>query len=492
MSSADASTSGTAPGKVLLPMIEAETAKKAWSLMKGNENGENNKGSEDPIDEATRSGALKIINEVRAGGEKGLLEIAARFKDIESIDSQYWFEREDMKKAFESLTKSEQELLERTAKQIERFAQAQRDAIKEIDIAVPGGRAGHTIAPMRMAGCYAPGGNYPLPSSVLMTAVTARVAGVEKVIVASPKPKPVTLAAAYVAKADALMAIGGAQAVAALAYGCNIKDLGDGCDIIVGPGNKWVTAAKQIVSGKCAIDMLAGPSECLVVADDSADASVIAADLLAQAEHATDAVPIVVTCDKALAERVQKEVETQLETLTTAATARVACYGGNAIVLPNLEECIEMSNMIGPEHLEVMTKDAKNVSKKLTSYGGLFIGSGSAEVFGDYGVGPNHVLPTSGTAKYTGGLSVFTFLRIRTWLHLEEIEVPNAAESTNGNGKRASLKRSRKQKTLEEEQENLARDAAQLARLEGLEGHARAAEKRARTTQASQASSASS
>jgi len=355
----DSSSSGS--GLVLLPIIEVDNALNGLKIIKQKSSNQ----SQDPVDENTRLNALNIINEVRNGGEKALLNIAAKFKDIESIESKYWFEESDMRKAFESLPKTDQQLLERTAKQIENFAQAQRNSITEIDVSVPGGRAGHSIAPMKLAGCYAPGGNYPLPSSVLMTAITARVAGVDRVIVASPKPKQITLAAAYVARADALIAIGGAQVIAALAYGCNIKELGDGCDIIVGPGNKWVTAAKQIVSGKCAIDMLAGPSECLVLADDTADASVIAADLLAQAEHATDAIPILVTNNIEIAKRVQKEIELQLQTLSTADTARVSCYGGHAIVLPNLSECVEMCNLIGPEHLEVMTKDAKKMSKKI-------------------------------------------------------------------------------------------------------------------------------
>jgi len=305
---------------------------------------------------------------------------------------------------------------------------------------------------MAVAGCYAPGGRYPLPSSVLMTAVTARVAGVKKVIVASPRPNATTLAAAHIAEADCVLAVGGAQAIAAMAFG--IPGKLEMCDVIVVPGNKWVTAAKSLVSGKCAIDMLAGPSECLVIADDSADAKTVAADLLAQAEHDTAAVPILVTTSQSLLDDVNEQLISQLEVLPTASTARESCSNnGFAVLCPDMKSCIEVSDMLAPEHLEVMTEDYQKVADQLSNYGGLFIGTRAAEVFGDYGAGPNHVLPTGGTARYTGGLSVHTFLRVRTWMRIDDAQASQA----------------------------LVEDAAQLARLEGLEGHARAAEARRET-----------
>jgi phosphoribosyl-ATP pyrophosphohydrolase/phosphoribosyl-AMP cyclohydrolase/histidinol dehydrogenase len=201
--------------------------------------------------------------------------------------------RAELEAAFKSLPLDEQALLERTAARIKAFAEAQRAALTEVEVDIPGGRAGHTVAPVDAAGCYAPGGRYPLPSSVLMTAVTARAAGVKCVWVASPRPSAVTLGAAYVAGADGFVCVGGAQAIAALAYGIGHADgsagggAADGscvprCDVIVGPGNRWVTAAKSLVAGVCAIDMLAGPSEVLVIADASADCATVAADLLAQ------------------------------------------------------------------------------------------------------------------------------------------------------------------------------------------------------------------
>ncbi len=258
-----------------------------------------------------------------------------------------------------------------------------------------------------------------------MTAITARVAGVKNVWVASPRPAPITVAAAFVADADYMLTVGGAQAIAALAYGVGKVAP---CDVIVGPGNRWVTAAKSLVSGYCAIDMLAGPSECLVLADETADPAFIAADLLAQAEHDTDALPVLVSTSEALVVKVEDELTKQLAVLPTKETAAVSTSKGFAVVCPDLETAIAVTDTLAPEHLEVQVADSDAVWKKVTNYGGMFIGSNTAEVFGDYGAGPNHVLPTSGTARYTGGLSVFTFLRIRTWLRSETLDTAEAKE----------------------------------------------------------------
>lgn len=401
----------------------------------------------DPVDAKAREQAAGIIAEVRAKGPAGLVEVAHRLRDIESLDSQIYYTREDLKKAFDSLDSNTQQVLQRTADRIRAFATQQRNAISDMTMAITGGQAGHTIAPVERAGCYAPGGRYPLPSSVLMTAVTARAAGVKQVFVASPRPALATLAAAHVADADGLLAIGGAQAIAAMAYG--VAPLA-ACDVIVGPGNKWVTAAKSLVSGICAIDMLAGPSEVLVIADEHANPDIIAADLLAQAEHDTEARPILVSTSLAQIEAVNQRLQTRLATLPTAETAREAVKKGFAVLCEDLDAAIAVSDLIGPEHLEIHTVDAPGVAKRCNHYGAVFIGSGSAEVLGDYGAGPNHVLPTCGTARYTGGLSVFTFLRIRTWMQLDGIA---------GDAGQA-----------------LVQDCVALARVEGLEGHARSAE----------------
>ena len=282
----------------------------------------------DPVDPTARDQASVILKEVREKRLDGLLEQATKLGDIPSKESKYMYNQADLEEAFKSLDSEQQVgrklilmlasssidsvnflrftllslmqgVLTRTADRIKNFADAQRKALEDMTMAIPGGEAGHTVAPVNAAGCYAPGGRYPLPSSVLMTALTARAAGVPQVWVASPRPAVATLAAAHVARADGLIAIGGAQAIGAMAYGVGIP----ACDVIVGPGNKWVTAAKSLVSGICGIDMLAGPSEVLVIADKTADADIVAADLLAQAEHDPEARPILISTDAALVER---------------------------------------------------------------------------------------------------------------------------------------------------------------------------------------------
>ncbi len=400
------------------------------------------RGRRDPVDAATLAAASEIVEDVRVRGLDALREYAERFGDIGPGES-LTRPSEDCAAALESIPVEQRDLLFRTAERIRAFSEAQEACLTELTCGIPGGEAGHWIAPVERAGCYAPGGRYPLPSSVLMTAITARVAGVREVWVASPRPSPVTLAAAAIAKADGVLAVGGAQAIAALAFGVMVPE----CDIIVGPGNRWVTAAKKLVSGRVAIDMLAGPSELVVLADDSSDASVIAADLLAQAEHDTDAMPILISLDLALADRVDEELVRQLADLPTTETALAALANGYCFVAPDIDSAIEAVDRIAPEHLELHLRDAAFVALYLKNYGGLFLGSSTAEVFGDYGAGPNHVLPTGGTSRYTGGLSVFSFLRVRTWMRIDD---PNA----------------------------LASDAADLARMEGLEAHARSAELR--------------
>jgi histidinol dehydrogenase len=399
----------------------------------------------DPVDATAREQAAAIIQEVKSKGNQGLIEVAVRLRDIESSDAKLYYDREDLKKIYESADDALRGVLQRTADRIKAFAVAQRSALTDVTIPIPGGEAGHSVAPVSVAGCYAPGGRYPLPSSVLMTVITARAAGVSKVYAASPRPAIATLVAAYIAGADGLLAVGGAQAIAAMAYGIGPIEA---CDVIVGPGNKWVTAAKSLVSGICAIDMLAGPSEVLVVADESCDADVVAADLLAQAEHDTEARPILVSTSQTVIHAVNEALQRRLSSLSTAATAMAAVDKGFAVLCDNIDIAVEISDLIGPEHLEIHTNDAIKVSKKCNHYGAVFIGGISAEVLGDYGAGPNHVLPTSGTARYTGGLSVFTFLRVRTWMNIND-------------------------KTTAQD---LIRDAVTLARVEGLEGHAQAAE----------------
>lgn len=396
------------------------------------------------VDDLTLREAATIVGEVERDGEPALRRYAQRFGDL-AEGGKLFLSRDALAQAAEQLTGEDLRLLERTRDSIRHFALQQRECLQPLDIAIGGGRAGHTLAPVKRAGCYAPGGRFPLPSSVLMTAVTARTAGVEEVWVASPKPSLHTLAAAYLAGADGLLAAGGAHAISALAFGC---DPLPPSDIVVGPGNRWVTAAKQLVSGRVGIDMLAGPSELLVVADSSANPVLVAADLLAQAEHDVDARPMLLALDASLLDRVEAELQRQLALLAEPSVAREALNHGFALLVDDRRQAARLCDQIAPEHLEVMLEEADTFAAQLNNYGALFLGAVSAEVFGDYGVGPNHVLPTGGTARYAAGLSVFTFLRIRTWLRLEAAMPETIA------------------------------DASRLARIEGLEAHARAAEAR--------------
>lgn len=402
------------------------------------------------VDEETLAEARVILAAIEAGGDEAALTYARRFGDLAKGQSPL-LTRAELEAARDVLPVEQRELLERTAERIRGFALAQRAALADVSVAIAGGsgRAGHRFVPVSAAGCYAPGGRYPLPSSVLMTVVTARAAGVASVWAASPRPTAVTMAAAAIAGADGLLAIGGVQAIAALARGL----LGvPACDMIAGPGNRWVTAAKQLVSGEVGIDMLAGPSELVVLADETADAGIIAADLLAQAEHDDDAAAMLVCTSKALAADVEAELLAQLAGLATRATAERALANGFAVVAASEDEAIGLCDSIAPEHLEIMTRDSEGTAKRITNAGAIFVGARSAEVLGDYGAGPNHVLPTGGTARFRAGLSVLTFLRARTWLAIDD------AKSDGARG--------------------LAEDAAALARLESLEGHARSAERR--------------
>ena len=413
----------------------------------------------DPVDSTALVQAKAIFDELRTSSSAGqvdaskLLEVAKRLGDVSSDATSIVVSRDDCKAAFDNLSDSERSALVNIHGRVQRFAELQRASIQDMEMDIPGGKAGHTVSACRAAGCYAPGGRYPLPSSVIMTAVTARAAGCERVVLASPKPAPITLAAAYICQVDAFLCVGGAQAIAAMAYGvAGEETVGQRCDVICGPGNKWVTAAKSIVNGHCGIDMLAGPSEVLVICDETANADVVAADLIAQAEHDVVARAILLSTSAELIEQIDASVAKQVEALPepNRSTAGEALKQSFAVKCDSIDECIQLSDDIAPEHLEIQTKDAMEIGMKCKNYGGLFVGEHAAEVLGDYGAGPNHTLPTGGTGRYTGGLSVFNFLRIRTWMRVDDAVASQP----------------------------MVDDSIVMARLEGLEGHARAAEAR--------------
>jgi phosphoribosyl-ATP pyrophosphohydrolase/phosphoribosyl-AMP cyclohydrolase/histidinol dehydrogenase len=398
-----------------------------------------------PVDRETIDAARDLIDSVRDNGEEALRQLATEYDGL-SGDDTLFYTPEDMSAAYGRLPPVQRDPLESTAKQIREFAEAQKDCLSELETTVPGGSAGHRIQPVESAGAYAPGGNYPLPSTVLMTVVTARVAGVDNVWCASPDPGDITLAAAHVAEADGLVGAGGAHAIGSLAYGTETIPRSD---IIVGPGSKWVTAGKKVVAGDCAIEFLAGPTELVILADETADPETTATDLLAQAEHAADALPVLVAPPDVI-RAVDREIGPQLNDLPTKEVAEKGIQNGFAVAVDRMEDGVEVCNKLAPEHLHVVVEDPDAVRDELKHFGALFIGSASAEVFGDYGAGPNHTLPTGGSARFTGGLSVLHFLRVQTWL-----EMSGSIDALD-----------------------LSRNVPMLARMEGLEGHARSAEKR--------------
>ncbi len=396
-----------------------------------------------PFSKTVLEGAREIVRRVAKDGLDALLELRARYDDL-APDTPLLLERDALERTFNSRPAAERALLERTADRIRRFAEAQRAALLDVEIPVPGGRAGHRFLPLESAAGYVPAGRYPLPSSALMNAIPARTAGVARVLLATPKPDPTTLAAAFVAGADAVLLAGGAQAIAALAYGAGpIAPV----DVITGPGNAWVTAAKSLVTERVAIDGLAGPSELLVIAGPDANPAWIAADLLAQAEHDELAEPGLLAFDEGTLEAVERELGRQLPLLDTRDTAARALSNGFAVLVDSDAQALELSERLAPEHLQLVGARAEALGPRLARYGALFVGERSGEVLGDYGAGPNHVLPTGGTARFASGLSVLDFLRARTFLELDD-----AAE--------------------------LAQDSADLARLEGLSAHAAAADLR--------------
>ena len=390
---------------------------------------------------------LEIIESVRDGGEVRLRQLAERWDGLEAGGELVRTPRE-MRAALESLPRADREVLERAAGRIGHFARAQLQSAAPVDVAVEGGRAGDRLVPVRVAGCYAPGGRFPLPSSVLMTAVTAKVAGVREVWLASPNPSREVMGAGAVAGVAGLLGVGGVQAVAAMAYGVPPSPQ---CDVVVGPGNRWVTAAKLLVSGAVGIDLLAGPSELVVLSDEHGDPALIAADLIAQAEHDPDALPVLITTSAELVDSVERALAIQLSGLPTAEIAARSLQNGFAVVAPE-EEALRCCDELAPEHLQLHGSRAEVWYRSLDRFGTVFVNESVTEVFGDYGAGPNHTLPTGGTARFTGGLSVFHFLRRPTWLKLDEGPA----------------------------RYSVAHDAVALARMEGLEAHARAAEMRMR------------
>lgn len=363
--------------------------------------------------------------------------------------------KEEIQVAYTKLTTQEIEDLKAAAANIKAFSQAQKETVKPLEnfSPAPGIFLGHRIIPVKSCCCYVPGGNYPLYSTALMLIIPAKTAGVERVAACSPVMKgtneinPKTLIAMDIAGADEIYAVGGAQSIAAFSYGTEeIRPV----DMIVGPGNRFVTEAKRQCYGQVGIDFVAGPSEVLVIADGSGTPEIVAADLLAQSEHDPNAKGILITTEESFGTAVMEAVERELAVLETAEIARKSWeVYGEVILVDSLEEAVCLANEYAPEHLELNVQNPEEVSKQLYNYGSLFMGENTAEVFGDYASGTNHTLPTLRAARYTGGVWVGTFLKTCTYQSM----TPEATAE-------------------------LAPLVYRMAKGEGLMGHARAAEVR--------------
>lgn len=379
-----------------------------------------------------------IVQDVRAHGDDAVRHYTEQFEqrtgDPLEISAARWNAES------ERVLPDIQRALARAEARIRAFHEKQRE--KSYTIEEPGVRLELRIEPLGCVGLYVPGGQARYPSSVLMTAVPARVAGVRELVMVTPGASPETLLAAKLAGVDRVFEVGGAQAIAALAYGTESIPR---VDKIVGPGNVWVAAAKRQVYGDVDIDSVAGPSEVLVLADEKADPALVAADLLAQAEHDSEAYPILITTSELIAQATVRELERQLVDLPRRSLAEAAlARHGVAIVVPDLPEAIRLTNRFAPEHLELHVENAVHVSEHMRTTGAIFVGPYTPEAAGDYLAGPNHVLPTGGGARFGSPLGVYDFVK-RTSV------IEYTAE-----GLRAH-----------------AADISRLARVEGLDAHAR-------------------
>jgi len=435
--------------------------------------------SDNSVEESVKT----ILEKVASEGDAALRNFSKHFDklDLHSFE----IPLSERKKAASELKKTKPELykaIQFSYKNALRFAKKQKKSFGNFEMEIAKGVfTGQKNIPVEKAGIYVPAGRYPLFSSLIMGAAPAQAAGVEKIILCTPPrlhPKDAqkqehaeknnkkialkpwadetTLAVSYICKIDTVYALGGAQAIAAMAYGTETIPQ---VDVIVGPGNKYVAEAKRLVYGKVGIDFIAGPTEVFIIADESARASWVAADLLAQAEHDPDAQAILATNSEKLIAEVKTEIQKQISLFPEPEAALQSLKENGLILLcKDLDEAIEIANKKAPEHLEIAlddTKERKKLVEKARNYGSLFIGHEAAEVFGDYCAGLNHTLPTSGSARFTGGLSVRHFIKTLTTL------------------------RAHNQESIQE----IAKHSALIGRSEGLIGHARAAEIRFQNSQ---------
>ena len=404
------------------------------------------------VPEGVMETVFEIVGDVRRRGDEAVAEYTLRFDGLDLTSAGMELDLDELDRALEEIPADDREIIEAAAGSIREFHQRQLDESWTYEPS-PGIKLGQKVTPIERVGLYVPGGTAAYPSSVLMNAIPARVAGVDQLIMVVPAPggevNRTVLAAAAVVGVDRIFTIGGAQAVAALAYGTQTVPR---VDKIVGPGNIYVAMAKKVVFGDVDIDMIAGPSEILVLADSSADPAFAAADLLSQAEHDPLAYPILVTDDEEILNRTAEETRRQIELLPRQDIARQSLDSrGHLILTDNMEQAISVVNRIAVEHLELMVADPEKTLDSITNAGAIFLGMYTAEALGDYMAGPNHVLPTGGTARFFSPLGVYDFIKRSSVIWYDREALMESAGMV-----------------------------ARFARLEGLEAHARAVDLRVR------------
>ncbi len=406
-------------------------------------------GQDAQADRSLTDTVSAIIERVKAEGDEALKGFSQQFDKV--VPAQFEVTAHEIETALSEMDPQTRRDSEFAIQQVRRFAEAQLATIQPLEVeTLPGVHLGHRIIPVQTVGCYVPGGRYPILSAPVMTIVPATVAGCEQIIACLPPgAHPAMIAVCHLAGAHRIFKIGGAQAIAAMAWGTESVPV---VDKIVGPGNAFVNEAKRQVFGKVGIDALAGPSEIFTIADDSADARIIAADLLAQAEHDVHTRVGLATTSQSIAEGVLAEIERQLTSLPTAVTAGEAWRRqGEIVVCDSEEQLIAFADYMATEHLQVHTRDPHGTASKIRNYGSLFIGQNASVVFSDKCCGTNHTLPTMAAARYTGGLWVGAYVKICTHQWIDEQGIAAIAEP-----------------------------AIRQSRTEGMQGHRRAAEIRLR------------
>jgi histidinol dehydrogenase len=386
------------------------------------------------------SAVLPIIDAIRTERDRALTRYAQQLDQLGDLPLRV--SQDELAAAGETLSAEFRSAVKTAVSNIRQFAEAQLPRERLIEFS-PGRKLGWIVRPLDAVGCYVPSGRYPLPSTLLMTAVLAQTAGVKRICIASPRPSPEILGCAHLLGINEVYRVGGAQAIAAMAFGTETIP---SVNRIVGPGNAYVAAAKKLLAGDVGIDFVAGPTEITIIAADG-DPRIIAADMLAQAEHDVTATAILLTTSRSLAIAVSEELENQMRDLQTADIARCSLSNSSFIaVLSNMEEAVALSNMYAPEHLSLHDP---SLLSKVSNAGTVFLGSDSPESAGDYASGPSHVLPTGGAARLRGGLSAADFVKV---IAIQELSLSALRELTPA--------------------------ITTLARAEGLEAHARAVEVR--------------